>query len=474
MEETITPKRKLIPKFPPMYWLVILFEFFERGSYYGMMSILAVYLTDKLNFSVIQAGSILGIFQPILYFLPILTGAIADKIGYRRMLTVAFAFLGLGYFLVSQSTDYAMVFASLAIVAIGSGTFKPIIAGSIARITDVSNSSVGFGIFYWSINLGAFIFPLIIVPFLKNFNWSYVFIASAVFTGLMLIPTILFYKEPQIIKEEEEIKVSIGEVIFSTLKKIGTVLVDWKFILFILIYSLFWILYFQMFGTVLWYVQIFIDATPLNNFISNLFGINWRFDIEHVTVVNAFTIILLQLIISKIVQKTKAISTILTGLAIATLGMFLLSFSSNIWILLVGLFVFTIGEMTAHPKYFSYLGLIAPADKKATYLGFGFLYGVFGSAIGSFLGAKLYESLVNSPMLNFIRLTLDNKGIALAENSSLAEALKIAENAGINKAEILSQANPQGLWLIFFGIGLFAIACLLFYIKVIAKQQPNE
>lgn len=469
MEESITPKRKLIPKFPPMYWLVILFEFFERGSYYGMMSILAVYLTDKLNLSVMQAGSVLGIFQPILYLLPILAGAIADKVGYRRMLTIAFAALGLGYFLVSQATDYAMIFASLAIVALGAGIFKPIISGTIARLTDESNSTVGFGIFYWSINLGAFIFPLVIVPFLKDLDWSYVFIASAVCTGLMLIPTILIYKEPEVIKEET--KESIVKVIASIAKKIVTVLVDWRFILFILIYSLFWVLYFQMFGTVLWYVQLFIDAAPLNNFISDLLGINWRFDIEHVTVVNAFTIILLQLIISKIVQRAKAIPTILTGLAIATLGMFLLSFSSSIWILLAGLFIFSIGEMTAHPKYISYLGLIAPADKKATYLGFGFLYGVFGSSIGSFLGARLYDTLVNSPMLNFIRITLGDKGIALAENSSLAEALRIAESVGINRAEILIQANPQGLWLIFSGIGLFAIACLIFYIKVIAKQQ---
>ena len=168
MEKTITPKKRLIPHFSKMYWLVIAFEFFERGSYYGMMSILAVYLTTKLNFLEYQVGNVLGIIQPIVYFLPILAGAVADKLGYKRMLICAFALLGAGYLFVSQASDYTTMFCALAIMAVGAGIFKPIISGSIAKLTDESNSSIGFGIFYWSINLGAFLFPLILVPFLKS------------------------------------------------------------------------------------------------------------------------------------------------------------------------------------------------------------------------------------------------------------------------------------------------------------------
>ena len=468
MEDTLSTKRRLIPKFSKMYWLVILFEFFERGSYYGMMSILAVYLTDKLSFTENQAGNVLGIIQPIVYFFPILAGAIADKLGYKRMLTIAFGLLGIGYFLVSQSTEYASVFTALAIMAIGAGTFKPIISGTIARVTDNTNSTVGFGIFYWSINFGAFLFPLLIVPFLKSISWNYVFIASSIFTGLLIIPTILFYKEPA--KEKEENKENIFKTILSIIKKIGSVLVDWRFILFIFIYSFFWILYFQMYGTVLWYVSVFVDATPLNDCVNGITGLNWKFDIEFVVVINALTIILLQLIVSKIVSKTPTIPTIIAGLSVATLGMFLLSFSANIWIFVFGLFVFTTGEMIAHPKYISYLGLIAPEDKKATYLGFGFLYGVFGSFIGSFFGSRLYSYLVSNPIIDFVRTTLTTQGQSLQENINLAEAIRIGESFGINRAEMLINGNPSGVWLIFSAIGIFAIFCLVLYVKFIAKK----
>jgi len=95
-------KQSAIKSFPKTYWLVIMMEFFERGSYYGMMSILSVYFTDQLNYTKESVGVIKSVIQPLLYILPILAGAIGDRFGYRRTLVFAFSFLGLGYFLTSQ------------------------------------------------------------------------------------------------------------------------------------------------------------------------------------------------------------------------------------------------------------------------------------------------------------------------------------------------------------------------------------
>lgn len=393
MSETHTSKTGF-KSFPLNYWIVIMMEFFERGSYYGMMSILSVYMTDQLSYTKESVGVIKSVIQPMLYILPILSGAIGDRFGYKRVLTFAFIFLGLGYFLTSQTTEYAMVFGSLIIMAVGAGAFKPMISGTIARSTNEGNSTLGFGIFYWSINLGAFLFPLILVPYIKNtFGWQYVMMASAIATASMLIPTFLIYKEP---KRPESTK-TLGEV----LKGAVMVLTDFKFIGLIVIYSGFWILYFQMFDSVLWYVQKYVDATSLNNFVNGLLGgiginINWKFDVEHVTVINAGTIILLQIIVSNIVKHTKALPTMIAGIAMGTIGMAILAINTNIWIFMIGITIFSIGEMTAHPKFISYVGLIAPEDKKALYLGYSFLYGVLGSFIGGILGANLYVHFVDN------------------------------------------------------------------------------
>jgi POT family proton-dependent oligopeptide transporter len=148
-----------------------------------MNSILAGYLTlsvmdGGLGFSTQAVGFLQGIVYAFTYVFPILGGALADRYGYRRMLIVAFSMLAVGYFAAGNSSTYALVFLALLVMATGSGLFKPIITGTVARTTDERTSGFGFGIYYWMINLGAFIVPLI-VSVLNGFSWSYVFVASA-------------------------------------------------------------------------------------------------------------------------------------------------------------------------------------------------------------------------------------------------------------------------------------------------------
>ncbi len=546
-------------KFPALFWLVIVFEFVERGAYYGIMSVLSVYLTDILDFSKSDVGLIKGTIQPILYFLPIISGALADRFGYRKTLIVAFTLLGSGYFLTAQMTAYSTVFLALCLMALGAGTFKPVISGSIARLTNEQNCSLGFGIYYWSINLGAFLFPLFLVPYLKsipsNPPWQWVIIAAALGSGLMILPTLFLFREPAGHEKKDNQQTSLMrtladafEIIYSPFilifqysqksrtrsrmfwiiiilltlfalinfmitenfflfylfllfvgsqwilqiqpryqampenQKIVTtsvfvfciVVILWilpglssfariistvvsmtllslfliecedtpkfqdhfKFLLMIFIYSGFWVLYFQMFDSVLWYVNDYVDATSLNNAVNGLFarlGIqsNWYFDVEHVTVINAGTIILLQLLISMLVRNTKAMPTMMAGISLGILGMAILAINTNIWVFMAGIVIFSIGEMTAHPKFISYVGQVAPKDRVATYMGYIFLYGVIGSSIGAPLGANLYVHFVDN--LN----------------------------------------QPGTLWLIFSGIGLFTLLALVLYNKFLipGRQQ---
>ena len=374
-----------------------MFEFFERGAYYGLMSVLSVYLVDPtsaggLGFSKPAVGAIKSTIQPVLYALPIVAGALADRFGYKRMLLIAFALLGTGYFLAGNVTRYGLIFAALLVMAFGAGTFKPIVSGTIARVTNKENSSVAFGMFYWSINLGATIFPLILVTWMMKISWSAVFFLSAASTGVMILPALLLYRDPP----RPESTKNIGVV----LKDAALVLTDFRFILMIVIYSGFWILYFQMFDTVLWYLKAHVDMAPVDAVVNRgLTAVGFKpvfkFDAQHVTVINGGTIIALQMLISAIVRKRRALPTMMVGVGIGAIGFVLLAWSSNPWVFLGAMIVFSIGEMTAHPKYLSYVGEIAPEDKKATYMGYAFLYGIIGSSVGPLLGAWLYVRLVD-------------------------------------------------------------------------------
>ncbi len=379
----------ILRSFPNVFWVANVMELFERAAYYGLNSVLAIYLTNSiaeggLGFSEQSVGFLQGLIYALTYIIPILGGALADRYGYRRMLLVAFSLLSTGYFLSGQATAYGVVFAALLVMATGAGLFKPIISGTIARTTTEANSGFGFGVYYWMINLGAFFAPLV-VNYIKGFSWNYVFIASSLYCALMLLPTLFLFKDPPKPESSKKLK--------EVLSGAAMVLGDARFMLMIFVYSGFWILYFQNFGSVLWFLRDFIDPTPVNTLFASL-GLGMTFDAEFVTIINAGTIIVLQVVVSRIVKDIKPLPTMIGGMIIGAIGFVCLAFAHTAWIFILGIAVFSIGEMTAHPKYYSYIGLVAPADKKAVYMGYAFLYGVIGSLVGSNLGGVLYEEML--------------------------------------------------------------------------------
>jgi MFS family permease len=82
------------------------------------------------------------------------------------------------------------------------------------------------------------------------------------------------------------------------------------------------------------------------------------------------------------------------GIIFGSLGFVVLAFTQGPWMFILGIAVFSVGEMTAHPKYYSYVGLVAPKDNVAVYMGYAFLYGVVGSLFGSNFGAIMYEKIL--------------------------------------------------------------------------------
>ncbi len=428
MAET-TKKIDGMGSFPRTFWVANVMELFERGAYYGMASVLAVYLRASaaeggLGFSETAVGFLQSIVMTLTYVMPILGGALAERYGYRRFLMIAFSMLAVGYFATGHVSRYGVVFLTLLLVAVGSGVFKSILSGTIARTTNDRNRSLGFGIYYWMINLGAFLSP-ILVSYLRGFSWSYVFIASAVWCALMLVLTAVAYKEP----ERPASSKGLGRVVSDAALVLG----NWRFVLMIVIYSGFWLLYFQMFQTVLWYIVDFVDMTPADRALTaaaRLFkkDAEIRFDVAYVTSINAGTIILLQVFVSRIVKGFRALPTMIAGIAIGTAGFVIFALSGGGAAIVAGMIVFSIGEMTCHPKYFSYIGRIAPRDKVAVYMGYSFLYGIIGSLVGNNLGAFLYQ--------------------------------KVAKGAG----------RPQLFWAIFAAIGALTIVGLLLYDRFLAPE----
>jgi dipeptide/tripeptide permease len=176
-------------------------EIFERLAWYGFFAVSSLYITGSvsegaLGFTSEQRGTLQGIVPFILYLLPVLFGALGDRFGYKKTFIIAYSTLVPAYYLLGQFTTFGGFFIAFLFVAVGAAIFKPVVVGTVARTTDETNSSMGFGIFYMMVNVGGFVGPVVAGIVRVKYGWNYVFLASSFWIACNFIWLLFFYKEP--------------------------------------------------------------------------------------------------------------------------------------------------------------------------------------------------------------------------------------------------------------------------------------
>ncbi len=183
------------------FYIANTMEIFERLAWYGFFTLSSLYITSPtaqggLGFSDQERGFLQGMIPFLLYLLPVITGALADRFGYRRMFLISFAIMCPSYYMLGQVHSFWAFFMVFLAVAVGAACFKPVVVGTIGRSTDDTNRGLGFGVFYTMVNIGGFIGPFI-AGYVRAVSWDLVFVMSAIWIGINFIPALFFYKEPE-------------------------------------------------------------------------------------------------------------------------------------------------------------------------------------------------------------------------------------------------------------------------------------
>ncbi len=223
MSEQVTKKRKRSP-FPPTFYVANVMEIFERLAWYGFFAVSSLYMTSPiaqggLGFDSIQRGILQGIIPFLLYLFPVITGALADRYGYRNMFLVAFGIMTPAYFFLGQVHGFWPFFFVFLLVAVGAAVFKPVVVGTVGKTTDDTNRGLGFGVFYTIVNIGGFFGP-IVAGYVRAISWDLVFVMSAIWIGINFIPTLFFYKEPTTESQSAE-KRSLKKVLTDAQEVLG-------------------------------------------------------------------------------------------------------------------------------------------------------------------------------------------------------------------------------------------------------------
>ncbi|MCG6925516.1 MAG: MFS transporter [Acidobacteria bacterium] len=379
--------------FPPVFWVANLIEVMERFAYYGIYFGFGIYM-KSLGFSPDQLGWVQFIFLLLSYTIPVISGTFADRFGFKKTLLVAYmAYLPAILLLIFNKT-FSGIALTMLTIGFAAGIFKPLIAGTVRAVTDKSNKTLGFGIFYAMVNVGGSFGP-IVAGKLRAISWDHAFYAAAGMIVLMFLVTVFFYKEPP-----RQIE---GLTLKQKFRDLRIALSDAKFTSFLVVLGvMWWVPFWAFFNLCALYVDSNVDTAQLYLDIRSVLGSGIAGFLSHVdedgtrrvlgeSISNTgYIIVILQVFVSKTIEKWRALPTFMSGLALSAAGFVILGYArmSVASMIFVGIFFFALGEMMASPRIQEYITWIAPKEKAGLYMGANFL----ATAIGAFSG-PIYTGL---------------------------------------------------------------------------------
>jgi dipeptide/tripeptide permease len=404
------------------FWIANISEIFERLSYYGAFASLALYLQEKLNFSTEQTGTLTGIFGGMVWFLAIFGGAAADRLGFRRALSVAYLILAIAYFLIGSigapwlapvrnSIPLALFVGFILILpALGISLVKPCVVGTTARASKENVRSIGYSIYYTMVNIGGAAGPYFASWAHRNLGVENVYRLAAISVFAMFFVVLMLFREPR--KPGDAPPPSIAEVarnfclvvgnyrvVLSALAlalalAIGTWLspkfvVPWwiwgaialtvmaglsRFMWFLMIFTGYWVVFWQQYISLPGYIHAHINPNA---------------DVEMILVTDGVTVICLTLVVNYLIRKIPAFQAVILGTLITSASWMILAFRPTVWGAVLSIFFLALGEITQQPRYYEYISRLAPPGQQGTYMGFAFLPIGLGSLIGGRFGGLL-------------------------------------------------------------------------------------
>ncbi len=369
--------------FERAFWVANISELFERLSYYAAFASLARYLHETLSFPLERAANLAGLFGGLVWFLAIFGGAMADRLGFRRALSLAYLILAGSYFLLGSLASpwmgpvraavplVVLVTLVLMLPALGIALVKPSVVGTTARASNENVRSIGYSIYYTLVNIGGALGPFVASWVHKNLSVENVFRVSAFSVFVMFFAVLLFFREPR--KSGDVATESLSVTLRNFLKVLGNP----KFMLFLLIFSGYWIVYWQEFVTLPIYVHDYVNPTA---------------DTERMLSTGPLIVIAFTVVFSVLTQKMSAFRAVVLGTLISMLGFTVLALHASIIAAYGTLVVIAVGELIQQPRYYDYISRLAPPGQQGTYMGFAFLpLGIGAFASGPIGGLLLHR-----------------------------------------------------------------------------------
>jgi dipeptide/tripeptide permease len=373
--------------FTRTFWVANVLELFERFSFYGSKIVLAVFLAETVGLGPLGV-SLVGLYGFAVYFLPILAGPFVDRYGFRKSLAACFAIYAVGYFLIALSGmpmgrplvlavgPKAWVVCALLITAVGGSLIKPCIVGTVARTTTHDTKALGYSIYYTLVNIGGWLGPVLASQVRVSLGIAQVLVGASITSLVLFAATLVFFREPEGVPEGER------RTLGKTLQDAALVFRNLRFIGFLVIFTGFWVMFWQVYDLFPFYVR---DVLKVERF-------------ELIGSLEAFSVIFLTVPVAALMKKVRAVPQMTLGIAVGSCSWLVLVFFQSWQAAALAMFLLALGEVLQAPRYYEYVADLAPKEQVGTFMGFAFLPIALGALLAGPLGGFLLQKYLKETM----------------------------------------------------------------------------
>jgi proton-dependent oligopeptide transporter, POT family len=366
--------------FDPPFWIANISEIFERLAYYGAFASLALYLHEKLNFSTEQTGTLTGLFGGAVWFLAIFGGAVADRLGFRRALSLAYLILSAAYFLIGsigsawlapvRNLAPLSIFVAFVLLlpALGISLVKPCVVGTTARASRENVRSLGYSIYYTMVNIGGIAGPAAADWAHRHMGLGIIFNISAASVFAMFFLVAFLFREPH--RADDAPTPSVAQVARNFLG----ILWPPKFLLFLLIFTGYWVVYWQQYTSLPGYLHHYVDPNA---------------PVERILITDPVIVVCFTFLLNVFIRKMQPFRAVILGTVVSSFSWVVLALWPSSWGAVLSLVLLAIGEIIQQPSYYDYISRLAPPGQQGTYMGFAFLPLGIGSLVGGWFGGRM-------------------------------------------------------------------------------------
>ena len=312
------------------FWVANIMEAFERLAFFGVRAVLPLYMVaakgQGLGLSYQEKGLIYMVWAIFQCLLPMVSGGYAEAYGYRLSMCVAFSLNIVGYSAMANASGFWTMLLAAVLVGTGTAIFKPPVQGSVAKSLNAGNSGLGFGIFYWVVNVGGFLAPMGAAALRGNElhpTWSRVFYGAAIATALNFLPAIFLFREPA--PDLEARKKKPLHVFTETMAVLWK---DQSMLRFLLVVSGFWFMFMQLWDLLPNFLDEWVDLRQAGHLLSAALGTAANGFLtadggakpEILINIDSFVIILFVLPLSWVFGRYKMMTSLVLGMTIGLAG----------------------------------------------------------------------------------------------------------------------------------------------------------